>query len=239
MRLVISALLAAAALAPGQEPPPTDSAIAAVLVAAADLSSEQQQALVAVFTVQRATKTAQGTFVHTTRQVDDAEGDATRRLGRFALEKPNKYFLELRNPKLADARDVFASDGVERVHIEQFDVETVDEKRTPVKAGGGAGSEDLFRRILNLIQLQDPAAFKDFAFAPETTADGLRLVLTPRTGSEAAQQAKRIVIDLDRDQRTRRIQFDDPQGNRVDVQIEEAVYNQPIPPETFTQQPTP
>ncbi len=239
MRLVISALVVAAALATGQEaPPPTDAAVAAVLVAAANLTPEQQQALVAVFTVQRATKTAQGTFVHTTRQVDDAEDDATRRLGRFALEKPKKYFLELRNPKLADAKDVFASDGVERVHIEQFDLETVDEKRGPVQAGGG-NNEDLFRRILNLIQLQDPAAFKDFAFAPETTADGLRLVLTPRAGSAAAQQATRIVIDLDRDQRTRRIQFDDPQGNRVDVQIEEATYDQPIAPETFTQKPKP
>ncbi|HYE04927.1 MAG TPA: outer membrane lipoprotein carrier protein LolA [Planctomycetota bacterium] len=231
--LIVS--LACPALA--EETPPADPAIAAVRLAAANLTPEQQQILIDVFTVQRATTSAQGTFIHTTRQVDDAEADATVRHGRFALERPKKYFLELRNPKIADMRDVFASDGVKRVKLEQFDAETTDITETAVEDGGG--SEDLFRRILNLIQMQDPAAFKDFAFAPEATADGARLVLTPRAGSEAAQQAKRIVIDLDRDQRTRRIQFDDPQGNRVDVQIEEAVYDQPIPPETFTQKPAP
>ncbi len=233
----ISLVLLLASLVVAQETPSADPAIAAVRLAAANLTPEQQQILVDLFTVQRATTSAQGTFIHTTRQVDDEEADATVRHGRFALARPKKYFLELRNPKIADMRDVFASDGVERVRIEQFDKETTDEKRTPVSEG--AGSEDLFRRILNLIQMQDPAAFKDFAFAPETTADGTRLVLTPRTGSEAAQQAKRIVIDLDRGSRTRRIQFDDPQGNRVDVQIEEAVYDQPIAPETFTQKPAP
>ncbi|MBA3846924.1 MAG: outer membrane lipoprotein carrier protein LolA [Planctomycetes bacterium] len=233
----LSLVLLLASLVVAQETPPADPAIAAVRLAAANLTPEQQQLLIDVFTVQRATSSAQGTFIHTTRQVDDEEADATVRHGRFALERPKKYFLELRNPKIADMRDVFASDGVMRVRLEQFDAQTTDRKDTPVSEG--AGSEDLFRRILNLIQMQDPAAFKDFAFAPETTADGARLVLTPRAGSEAAQQAKRIVIDLDRDQRTRRIQFDDPQGNRVDVQIEEAVYNQPIAPETFTQKPAP
>jgi hypothetical protein len=100
------------------------------------------------------------------------------------------------------------------------------------------GKDDAeLRRLLACFRLDLAVLHADFAVAVEpVTAEGkpagARLVLTPARPA-IAEQVSKLVIELGGDLRISRLTFDDPQGNRYQVTVDEAVYGEPIPAERF------
>jgi len=91
---------------------------------------------------------------------------------------------------------------------------------------------DIFRRITGFFRVDDAALKQDFKLVAEAREGGYRLTLVPLKPA-IADQLKMIAVDLDAAFKTTAIAFDDTQGNRIIVTVEEAIYNRSLPDETF------
>ena len=90
------------------------------------------------------------------------------------------------------------------------------------------------RRLMACLRLDIPVLERDFTFALAPAGDdrSRTLTLLPST-TEMRKWVARIVITLDGDDRPQRIVIDDIDGARGTVTVQDAVYDQPIPPERF------
>jgi len=191
--------------------------------------------------VQRSVTTMTGVFTQTTVRTDDPEGGGTVYQGRVALQAPNKYHLVYSNPKDAEWRLRHCSDGVTRWQIEQmFADQAPDVTAKPVAGGeggggggGGASNADVVGRIAALLRGDREAVLKDFTVVATAVAKGFALHMTPKPG-ELAEHLIKVEADLDAAGHVTALRFFDRQGNRIAIVVSEALYNQPIPPETFT-----
>ncbi|MBA3686122.1 MAG: outer membrane lipoprotein carrier protein LolA [Planctomycetes bacterium] len=177
-----------------------------------------------------------GRFTQRNLRADDPEGTASLHEATFALQAPDKYNLVYTKPGDDEWRLRYCSDGVVRKEVTQmFAGQEPDVVASPVKGDGGtgAGGVDIGRYISAFLRFDPVAVNKDFIVAIATAGEGYRLDLLPRE-AELARQVQSISVDLDANFQTRGIRFDDPQGNRIVVNVTKAVYNDGIPPGTFT-----
>jgi outer membrane lipoprotein-sorting protein len=177
--------------------------------------------------------TVHGRFTQRTSRSDEPAGEVRVLTARFALAFPDQYDVVYTKPGDEEWRQRFCSDGQRRWEIQQqFALDQPDVKKAEV------GKDDTEpRRLIACFRLDLAALRADFAVTVEpVVADGkpagARLVLTPARPA-IAEQVSSLVIELGGDLRISRLTFDDPQGNRYQVTIDEAVYGEPIPAEMF------
>lgn len=187
---------------------------------------------------QRAVTTMSGRFIQTTVRADDPESGGTEYHGRADLQAPAQYNLVYSNPKDDEWRLRHCSDGVTRWQIEQlFSDQPPEVSVRPVVAeggdGGGQGAGDLVGRIAALLRGDRAAVLADFTVQATALGEGFKLVLTPKPGP-LTEQLVLVEAELDAAGHVQVLRFFDRQGNRITVTVSEAVYNQPLPPETFT-----
>ena len=223
------------------------STVLGLLIAAAAMVAEEvapplndPAVLQRLLEVQCSVTTMTGTFVQTTVRTDDPEGGGTVFLGRVDLQAPNKYNLVYRSPKDTESSLRHCSDGVTRWQIDQMVAdEAPDVSAKPVAGAaggaggaGGNGNADVVGRIAALLRGDRAAVLKDFTVVATAVEKGFTLVMTPKPG-ELAEHLIKVEADLDAVGHVTALRFFDRQGNRVTIVVSDAIYNQPIPPETF------
>ncbi len=197
-----------------------------------DDGAGQPALLARVYLAQRAVKTVTGTLTHRTVRPDEPADEAEIYLATFALKAPDCYNVEYTRPSAPGWIKRLCSDGKQRWQIEQFDVGMAPDETVEAVPAGGDG-KDLGKRLTSFLRLDPEELARDFSVVVTAKADGgCSLELTPRDAG-LAEQVKRIEVEFDPDLHTSAIRLDDPQGNRVIVTIETAVYNQEIAPEVF------
>lgn len=173
--------------------------------------------------------TVRGRFTQRTSRADEPAGEVRVLTARFALIFPDCYNVIYAKPGDEEWRHRFCSDGRLRWEVQQqFAGDPPDVKTAEV------GKDDAeLRRLIACFRLDLAELRADFAVAIEPLKpEGARLVLTPARPA-IAEQVSSLVIELGGDLRIARLTLDDPQGNRYTVTVDEAVYGEPIPPETF------
>ena len=227
------------------------STVLGLLIAAAAMAAEEvtppvndPAVLQRLLEVQRSVTTMTGTFIQTTVRTDDPEGGGTVYLGRVDLQAQNKYNLVYRSPKDTESSLRHCSDGVTRWHIDQmFADQAPDVSAKPVAGGaggvggaggaGGNGNVDVVGRIAALLRGDRAAVLKDFTVVATAVEKGFTLLMTPKPG-ELTEHLIKVEADLDAVGHVTALRFFDRQGNRVTIVVSDAIYNQPVPPETFT-----
>ena len=176
----------------------------------------------------RAIISVQGRATWRTRHRDEPAGDERVQLVRFFFVLPDQYHLAITKPGDEDSLDIVRSDGIRREELKyQFRDTAPDSTVTPV------GTDDAeFTRLLACFRFDVPLLSKDFSVQAEAVADGARVSLRP-LHAQLSDQMTSITIDLDAALAITRVVWDDPQGNRYAVTIDQAVYNQPIDPAKF------
>jgi outer membrane lipoprotein-sorting protein len=212
---------------------------AATAMAAEGAPAGDPAVLQRLLEAQRGVTTLSGRFTQSTVRADDPAGGGTELQGHVDLQAPDHYNLVYTNPKDAEWRLRHCSDGVTRWQVEQlFAGEAPEVTAKPVAGGGAAGAgggedADVVGRIAALLRGDRLAVMKDFTAQATAAGEGFALVLTPRPGP-LADHLVRVEADLDAAAHVQVLRFFDRQGNRVSITVADAVYNQPIPAETFT-----
>jgi outer membrane lipoprotein-sorting protein len=215
----------------------------AAFAAQGDASSDQTDVLQRLLQSQRGVASMSGRFIQTTVRADDPTGGGTERHGHFDLQAPDKYNLVYTNPKDPEYRLRHCSDGVKAWQIEVI----AEGEKPEVKAssaGGAAGEAsgaagegrddvNFARRITALLRGDREAVLKDFTVQGQALKEGFSLTLQPKPGP-LAEHLTKVEAELDADTHVRVLRFFDHQGNRITITVNEATYNQPIPPEAFT-----
>jgi len=211
--------------------------LALTTVMADEEPAKEQTVLQRLFDAQRAVTTRSGKFTQLTVRADDPTEVLTEYQGHFDFQAPDKYNLVYTKPGDDESRLRKCSDGKKRWTIDVFMAgERPDVSVKPVAAVGGQGAgEDngLEGSITELLCGGREAVLRDFTIEATATDSGFSLVLTPKPGPIADHLVK-AEAELDALGHVQVLRFFDRQGNRITITVKEAVYNQPIPPETFT-----
>ncbi len=180
----------------------------------------------------RAIASIQGRATWRTHHRDDPAAEATVQLVQFALLFPDRYRVVITRPGDDDQREIFLSDGM---RCERREYLFRDDTPTSTVTPAGAGNSDFTRllaRVLSCFRLDLAALGADFAVTAAAVGAGARVTLTPRS-APLADQLTVITVDLDAALAVTRFSFDDPQGNRYEIAIDQSAYDQPIAPATF------
>jgi len=195
---------------------------------ALDAPAEGAALIERIAAAHRTITSVQGHATWCTRNRDEPAGDERVQLVRFYFLLPDHYHLAITKPGDEDTLDIVRSDGVRREELKYvFRNDPPDSTVTPV------GADDAeFTRLLACFRFDVPALSKDFAVQAEAVAAGARVILRP-LHAPLSDQLTSITIDLDAALAITRIVWDDPQGNRYAVTIDQALYDQPIDPAKF------
>jgi outer membrane lipoprotein-sorting protein len=207
--------------------------VMAVCVAYASCSAAAEPAgsealLARIAAAHQAVKTIQGHATWRTRRSDEAAAEARVQDVRFFLEFPDHYCVVLTKPGDDDAKESVLSDGELRWHLQrQFKEDQPDVKVTPV------GRDDAeFRRLLACFRMDLPVLRQDFTVTAAADGAGATVTLAPAR-PQVAEQVTALTIGLDAELRVTRVAWDDPQGNHIDIEVDQADYGKPIPAATF------
>jgi outer membrane lipoprotein-sorting protein len=184
------------------------------------------QLLANILAAQQKVETVQGKFTQRTTHKDDEPNEPPFVLtARFAIKQPDHYNLVVSDPKIKGKLERTCSDGKKRWNIDiGFEG---DEPTVSTKTIDPNDDEDPFRRITSFFRIDRAELEKEFKLAAEKSDAGSRLSLTP-INPGLAEQIERIFIDLDGEFHTTSILMYLPDGARIAITIDEAVYNKPI-----------
>ncbi len=158
-----------------------------------------------------------------TSQRDDDTAPVREQRVRFFLAFPDRYAVVVTKPNDKESKQSFISDGTTRWEVAQlFDGETPEVKKLPV------GGEDLERRLLACFRFDLATLRKDFAIVATSAMDqGALIKLTP-LAAKLQEQLTVLVLTFSADKKLIAIRSEDPQGNRFDFVVLEAVYDEKL-----------
>jgi outer membrane lipoprotein-sorting protein len=168
--------------------------------------------------------TVQGQLVWSTRRIDEPGTPPREQRVRFYLAFPDRYCVIVTRPDDEEYRQSFISDGSRRWEVTQlFKGERPDRKSTPV-----GQDDELERRLLACFRLDLPTLRRDFTVVATPAAGGGADVRLTPVDPKLAEQLTGLVLAFDADLKLTRITSDDPQGNRMEFRVVEAIYDQAI-----------
>jgi hypothetical protein len=178
--------------------------------------------LAQVVAAQQGHTTVQGRLRWLTSRVDDPTTPPREQHVRFFLAFPDRYALVVTKPGDDDSKQSFISDGRTRWEVMQlFADEQPEKKAVPV------GEDEIEQRLLACFRFDLARLRQDFAIVAMPAGDGTVITLTP-TAEKLKQQLTALVLTFDAEHRLTAIRSEDPQGNRFDFTVLEAVYDQPL-----------
>jgi hypothetical protein len=168
--------------------------------------------------------TVQGRLRWLTSQRDDPGAPVREEHVRFYLRFPDHYALVLTKPQDQDYKLSFISDGVTRTEVTQlFDGQAPDVKKTAVGTG-----DEVDRLVLTCFRFDLVAMQKDFAVTATAAADHRTIITLTPLAAKLKEQLTVLVLTFSADQKLTAIRSEDPQGNRFDFTVLEAIYDQPL-----------
>lgn len=185
--------------------------------------------LAQVVAAQQGHTTVQGRLRWQTRQIADPSAPVREQLVRFFLAFPARYHVVVSKPDDADSRQSYVSDGITRWEVSQlFAGEAPDKKAAPV-----GGDDEFERRLMACFHFDLASLQRDFTILAAATANGgAEIRLTP-SAEKLKDQLSALVLTFDAKRVLSAIRSDDPQGNRLEFTVLEAVYDQPIDDAVF------
>ena len=200
------------------------------LLSAATFGAEQVHnpaVLERVVAAQQGHTTVRGKLRWRTSQRDDDDATAPVREQhvRFFLAFPDRYAVVVTKPDDKESKQSFISDGTTRWEVMQlFDGADSEVKATPIVEG----TDDLERRLLACFRFDLTELRKDFSLVATTAADqGAVITLTP-LAAKLQEQLTVLVLTFSADLKLVAIRSEDPQGNRFDFVVQEAVYDEAL-----------
>lgn len=176
-----------------------------------------------VVAAQQGHTTVRGRLRWLTSQRDDLTAPVREQQVRFFLAFPDRYAVVVTKPDDAESKQSFLSDGTTRWEVAQlFEGEKPEVKQVPV------GGDDVERRLLACFRFDLAALRKDFAIVATAAMDqGALVTLTP-LAEKLKEQLTILVLTFSADQKLIAIRSEDPQGNRFDFVVQEAVYDEAL-----------
>lgn len=208
----------------------------APLLGAAEPAANDQALLEKILAAQKTVETVQGRFTQRSSNTKDSPDEVFVLKAVFAIKQPDHFNLTYTKPGDDGWRERICSDGKTRWDVEILF--TGDEPTVSKKTVDPNDDQDPLRRVAAFFKLDRAELEKEFSIVAEKREGGSRLTLTPVNPGLAEQIAK-IVVELDGEMRTSQVQFEDQDGNRIVLTIDEAVYNKPIADEEFVYKPKP
>lgn len=177
-----------------------------------------------VVAAQQGHTTVQGKLRWLTSQRDDDTSPVRVQHVRFFLAFPDRYAVVVTKPDDVESKQSFISDGTTRWEVAQlFEGEKPDVKKMPV-----GGDDDIERRLLACFRFDLTALRKDFSIVATSAMDqGAIVTLTP-LAAKLQEQLTVLVLTFSADMKLIAIRSEDPQGNRFDFVVQEAVYDEPL-----------
>lgn len=179
--------------------------------------------LARVVAAQQGHTTVQGRLRWLTSRLDDPTTPPREQHVRFFLAFPERYALIVTKPGDPEFRHSFISDGKNRWEVMQ----AFSDEAPEVKASVIGGEDEVERRLLACFRFDLTALQQDFSLHAEPLGDGARVTLTPTTPA-LKEQLTLLILTFDAAHRLIAIRSEDPQGNRLDFPVVEAVYNEPL-----------
>lgn len=177
-----------------------------------------------VVAAQQGRTTVRGNLRWLTSQRGDPTAPIREQHVRFFLAFPDRYAVVITKPDDSEAKQSFISDGTTRWEVAQL---FADEK-PEVKAAPVGGDDDVERRLLACFRFDLPGLRKDFTVVAAATPDqGAIVTLTPLT-EKMKEQLTVLTLTFDAATKLTAIRSEDPQGNRFDFVVLEAVYDEPL-----------
>lgn len=173
-----------------------------------------------VVAAQQGHTTVQGRLRWLTGRVDDPATPPREQHVRYFLAFPDRYALVVTKPGDDDSKQSFISDGRTRWEVMQlFADERPEVKAMPV------GEDEVEQRLLACFRFDLARLRQDFAIVAVPAGDGTVVTLTP-AADKLKQQLTVLVLTFDAMHRLTAIRSEDPQGNRFDFTVLEAIYDQ-------------
>jgi hypothetical protein len=199
-------------------------------VYAADPPADDPALLERIAAAHRSATTMAATFSQRTTNAASPEDPPRLMQGHFELQAPDRYNLVLTKPTDKDWRQRFVCDGKRYAEIERV-AEGIDPS---VKIRDAADGDADIRRVISCARGDLKELAKDFAIRAQPAADGAGavVVLAP-ANADVAKELDRVRIELGADLRVKALTLEQPSGTRIAIAVESAVYDQPLPAETF------
>lgn len=157
-------------------------------------------------------------------QRDDPTAPVREQHVRFFLAFPDRYAVIVTKPGDDDYKQSFVSDGTTRWEITQiFGGEAPDKKSAPV-----GGADEFERRLLACFRFDLVALRQDFSLVATAAADQHAVITLTPLAAKLKEQLTVLVLTFDAAGALTAIRSDDPQGNRLDFQVQEALYDQKL-----------
>ena len=168
--------------------------------------------------------TVQGKLRWLTRKITDPTAPVGEQQVRFFLAFPQRYHVILTKAEDQEWKQHFVSDGKTRWEITEYDKdEKPDKKATPIGEG-----DELERRLMACFRFDLASLQGDFSILAFATADqGAEIRLTPIT-VKIKEQVTALVMFFDAKRALTTIRVEDPQDNRIDFVVQEAIYDQAL-----------
>jgi hypothetical protein len=177
--------------------------------------------------------TVQGKLRWLTRQIADPTAPVREQQVRFFLAFPQRYHVIVTKADDQEAKQHFVSDGKTRWEITQlFEGEKPDVKTAPI-----GGDDEFERRLMACFRFDLASLQGDFSILAFATADqGAEIRLTPNA-AKLKEQLSVLVLNFDAKRVLTAIRSDDPQGNRFNFVVQEAIYDQVLDDALFRVEP--
>ncbi len=168
--------------------------------------------------------TVQGKLRWLTRKITDPTAPVGEQQARFFLAFPQRYHVIVTKAEDQEWKQHFVSDGKTRWEITEYDKdEKPDKKATPIGEG-----DELERRLMACFRFDLASLQGDFSILAFATADqGAEIRLTPIT-VKIKEQVTALVMFFDAKRALTTIRVEDPQDNRIDFVVQEAIYDQAL-----------
>lgn len=177
-----------------------------------------------VVAAQQGHTSVQGKLLWRTSQRDDPSAPVREQHVRFFLAFPDRYAVIVTKPGDEDYKQSFVSDGTTRWELTQvFAGEAPDKKSAPV--GGG---DEVEQRLLACFRFDLAALRQDFSLVATTAPDQRTVITLTPIAPKLKEQLTVLVLTFDAARALTAIRSDDPQGNRLDFLVQEAIYDQKL-----------
>lgn len=177
-----------------------------------------------VVAAQQGHTTVKGKLRWLTSQRDDDTSPVRVQQVRFFLAFPDRYAVVVTKPDDAESKQSFISDGTTRWEVSQlFEGEKPEVKKSPV-----GGDDDVERRLLACFRFDLATLRKDFAIVASAAMDQGAIITLKPLAAKLQEQLTLLVLTFSADMKLIAIRSEDPQGNRFDFVVQEAVYDEPL-----------
>jgi hypothetical protein len=177
-----------------------------------------------VVAAQQGHTSVQGKLLWRTSQRDDPSAPVREQHVRFFIVFPDRYAVIVTKPGDEDYQQSFVSDGTMRWELTQlFAGEAPDKKSAPV-----GNADELERRLLACFRFDLTALRQDFSLLAAAGPDHSAVMTLTPLAPKLKEQLSVLVLTFNAARALTSIRSDDPQGNRLDFQVQEAVYDQQL-----------